>query len=349
MTAGGPAKPLGIDDLVHSPAWLPLEPLGRDAVRLVHLDEAAYRAASFLDQRLLIQGHAQSACALTLVQAAASRLAPRSHYIFHTGHAGSTLISRLIGAYPGYFSLREPALLRTLTDRQSPSAAFGMSLEATLALLGRTWRPSERALIKATSFVSELAEPVLATDTRAAAILMFVDPLAHLRGILAGPNSRTEARQLGPARLERLAGRLGEGDWRPDARSEGEWIAMSWLCEMTVLHQAAVRFASRVRWVDFDAFLGEPLAGLQAIFRRLGCEPATGEIEALVSGPLMHQYSKAPEHPYDAALRRTVLASADHEHGYEIHRGMRWRAQVAQRSALAAAVLESSARVSAGG
>jgi hypothetical protein len=338
----------GVDDLVRSPAWFPLEPLGDDAVRLVRLDEAAYRAASFLDQRLLGEGLAQSACALTLVQAAAARLVPRSHYIFHTGHVGSTLISRLIGAHADYFSLREPALLRTLA-LQSPSASGGMSLEVVLALLGRTWQTSQRALIKVTSFVSELAEAVLATDSRSVAILMFTDPLSFLRGILAGPNSRIEARQLAAARLERLVKRLGAGDWRPDARAEGEWIAMSWLCEMTALDQAAVRFASRVRWVNFDAFLGEPSAGLQAIFRILGSEPATSEIEALVSGPLMRQYSKAPEHPYDAALRRAVLASADHEHAQEIRRGMHWLGQVAQRSPLAAAVLELSARVRASG
>jgi hypothetical protein len=342
--AGAPC----VDDLVRSPAWFPLEPLGADAVRLVQLDEAAYRAASFLDQRLLGEGHAQSACALTLLQAAAARLVPRSHYIFHTGHAGSTLISRLIGAHAGYFALREPAPLRTLA-LQSASAGGGMSLEVVLALLGRTWRTSQRALIKATSFVSELAEAVLAADGRSVAILVFTDPLSFLRGILAGPNSRTEARQLSPARLGRLVRRFGAGEWRPDARAEGEWIAMSWLCEMTALNQTAVRFPSRVRWVNFDTFLGEPLSGLRAIFRALGSEPGASEIEALVSGPLMRQYSKAPEHAYDAALRRAVLASADHEHGEEIRRGMQWLTQVARRSPLAAAVLELSARVSASG
>jgi hypothetical protein len=338
---------ISADELVRSPAWLPLEVLSGGSVSLVCLDEAAYCTASFLDQRLLRLGLEQQACGPAVLEAAAARLAPRSHYLFHTGHAGSTLVSRLIGAHAGYFSLREPALLRTIAVQ--PAAAGVPSLQVALALLGRTWRTNERAVIKATSFVSELAEPVLATDTRSVAILMFTDPLAYLRGILGGPNSRLETRQLAPARLERLVRRLGGGDWRPDARSEGEWIAMSWLCEMTALHQAAVRFASRVLWVDFDAFLGEPLAGLRAIFRALGGEPAASEIEALVSGPLMRQYSKAPEHPYDAALRQAVLRSADYEHAQEIRRGMHWLGQVAQRSPLAAAVLKSATRASARG
>jgi len=315
------------DEIVRSPAWLPLEGVGGDALRLVHLDEAAYREASFLDQRIL-SGHEQTTCGLAILEAAAARLAPRSHYIFHTGHVGSTLVSRLIGAHESFFSLREPALLRTVSA-QSPSAPGAPSLGVALALLARTWRANQRAVIKVTSFVSELAELILAGEDRPAAIFMFAHPLAYLRGIFAGPNSRAESKQLVPARLQRLVRRLGHGEWRSDPRSEGEYIAMSWLCEMTALRQAAARFESQVLWVDFDAFLGEPASALEAIFRALGERPPAGEIEALVSGPLMRQYSKAPEHAYDAALRRSLLLSADREHAVEIRHGMEWLGKVA--------------------
>ena len=38
-------------------------------------------------------------------------------YIFHIGHVGSTLISRLLGELPGILSLREPLILRVYADR----------------------------------------------------------------------------------------------------------------------------------------------------------------------------------------------------------------------------------------
>jgi hypothetical protein len=329
------------DEIGRSPEWLPLEPVAGGAMRLIRLDETAYRAASFLDQRLLRLAHEQGVCNLEVLEATAARLEPRPHYVFHIGHVGSTLISRLIGAHQGFFALREPALLRGLAQGVPGGA---LSLGAALALLARTWRPSQRAVIKATSFVSELAEPILATDNRSAAILMFVPPLNFLRGILAGPNSRVESRQLAPSRLQRLARRLGEGEWRSELRSEGEYVAMSWLCEMTALHQAALRYKHQVLWVNFDAFLGEPRAGLEAIFRFLGAEAAAGEIQALVAGPLMHQYSKAPEHAYDAELRRRVLLSADAEHGAEIRRGVNWLGKVAMRHQLIETVLDTCAR-----
>jgi hypothetical protein len=308
-------------------------------MRLVRLDESAYRAASFLDQRLLGQGHEQGTCPMAVLEAAAGRLAIRSHYIFHTGHVGSTLVSRLVGAHPGFFSLREPALLRTIA---APDPGGAPRLPAALALLSRTWSAGQRAVVKATSFVSELAGPILAADPQAAAIFMFAEPLAYLRGILAGPISRAETRELGRARLERLARRAPGGDFTTPPRSEGEWIAMSWLCEMTALRETAERFAARVLWVDFDRFLGEPGAGLEAIVRAIGARPEAREIESLVAGPLMHQYSKAPEHAYDAALRREVLASAELEHAPEIRRGMLWLAQAAGRHSLARRAFEMS-------
>jgi hypothetical protein len=238
--------------------------------------------------------------------------------------------------------LREPSLLRELA--QGPTVGAALALDPALALLARTWRPEQRAVIKVTSFVSELAAHMLAADRRSAAIFMFVGPLTFLRTILAGPNSRVETRQLVPSRLQRLARRLGEGDWRTELQAEGEYIAMSWLCEMTALYQAALRYKQQVYWVNFDAFLREPRPGLEAIFRFLGAAAAANEIQALVAGPLMQRYSKAPEHAYDAQLRRTVLLSADAEHGAEIRRGMDWLRKVAMRHRLIEQVLDTCAR-----
>jgi hypothetical protein len=138
--------------------------------------------------------------------------------------------------------------------------------------------------------------------------------------------------------------RLGADEWREDPRSEGESIAMSWLCEMAALHQAAVRFERQVLWVDFDRFLADPRAGLEVIFRALGVSPTPAEIEALVGGALMRQYSKAPEHAYDAELRRLVLESADAEHAAEIRLGLNWLQRVAMRHRLIEEILKRAVR-----
>ena len=324
-------------DIAASPAWLPLEEGGLGTLTLVRLDEAAYRAASFLDRRILQAGAPQASCPAATVAAAAAGLAPRAHYIFHIGHVGSTLVSRLLGESAGLFSVREPAMLRAAAA--SPSrACCGLGLRDVLSLLSRTWRPEQRALIKATSFVGEIAGEILALDPDSTALLMFTPALSYLRCILGGPNSRIESRILAPTRLLRLRRRLGESA-PEEPQSEGEWIAMSWLSEMAALRQAAGRFGARVVWVDFDAFLSAPAPGLAALMRALRWTPGPGEVESILAGPLMRRYSKAPEHEYDAALRNSVLESADREHGAQIRRGMSWLAALTGRHPLIDAAL----------
>jgi hypothetical protein len=329
---------ISAQDIAGSPTWLPLEAEGARALRLVRLDEAGYRAASFLDRRILQAGVLQAACPTAAVAAAAANLPPRAHYIFHIGHVGSTLVSRLVGEHEEFFSVREPAVLGALA--KDPSRALGtLDMRGVLGLLARAWHPEQRAVVKATSFVSEIAEPILVTSPDSMALLMFSPALAYLRCILGGPNSRIESRALAPSRLARLRIRLGSESGLPEPRSEGEWIAMSWLCEMACLRQVATRFDSRIAWVEFDTFLSAPMPGLTALLRALGATPSQDEVERLVSGPVMRRYSKAPEHAYDAALRRLVLESADREHAAEIRCGMQWLAGLTGIHPLVDAVL----------
>jgi len=54
----------------------------------------------------------------------------RLHFIFHAGHVGSTLLSRLLDEAEGVLSLREPLPLRTIAENFS---------EPRLDLLLRLW------------------------------------------------------------------------------------------------------------------------------------------------------------------------------------------------------------------
>src|SRR5438105_13222298 len=84
-------------------------------VRLVHMNREDYRTASFLDDRLLQtprEQHVMPWNAATAGLGADAR--DDAAWIFHIGHVGSTLLSRLLGELPGLLSVREPRLLRDL-------------------------------------------------------------------------------------------------------------------------------------------------------------------------------------------------------------------------------------------
>jgi hypothetical protein len=330
----------GADDLTGSPALFPVQDRGGE-VQLIRLDQAAYARASFLDERVMAEASRAEVRPWPEVEAAARGLPRRADFIFHIGHVGSTLMARLLGEHPAVFSLREPGLLRPLVEAwPAPSAEAEARLDALLRLFSRTWRPEQTALIKATSFVSELADDLLARDARARALVMGAAPPSYLRGILGGPASRQEIALMVPRRLARLERRLGGV---PAPRSEGEAAAMTWLCETLALHAAAERHGAQVLWLDFDRFLDAPAAGLQAAFAHLGATTEPAFVTGLAAGPLMRRYSKGPEHAYDANLRREVQAQAEREHGPEVRAGMDWLQRMANAHPQALAALRRAA------
>jgi hypothetical protein len=324
------------ESLGRSPELFPHELDARnDAITFIRLSRADYDDASFLDARLLTPhtpGHT-----LPWGQVAAvietAHLAERCDFIFHIGHVGSTLLSRLMGAYPGAFALREPMLLRTFAQLErdpgaKPPAWSDADVETRLGgclkLLSRTFDPQQRAVIKATSFVSELAARLLSRPAAPKALMMYVSPESYLATILGGPNSRQEAKMLAPSRLHRLHQRLGRPVWRLQSLSEGEILALGWACEMSALVQATHTADRRACGLDFDDFLARPAEALWTALHHFEFDATPGEVTAILQGPTMRRYSKAPQYAYDAALRLDVLNEARAVHGAEISRGLAW-------------------------
>jgi hypothetical protein len=325
--------------IARSPELLPLtlNP-DTDQAALVRLSEADYARASFLDERVLGNGEVprRPVSWQHLEQGAAELAADSASYIFHIGNVGSTLLSRLLGQHPAVFSLREPAILRTFAQISADAAfsrwnanEFEQRLDTVLKLLSRTFQPNQRALIKATSFVSELAGRILERPSAPKAIFMFVPAETYLVSILGAPNSPAEAKALAPSRLGRLHRRIGAGRWRLSDLSLGEIVAMSWACEMSTLTAAARVATDRVLWLNFEHLLDGPAASLPRVFNHLAIEVSSKQIDALLAGPEMRRYSKAPEHPYDANLRRIVLEQGRGERATEISRGLAWLKEAA--------------------
>lgn len=303
------------DQFLADASWLvqAIDPLAR-LVRLVRMDEAAYRAASFLDDRIL--GEKVDTRLSSLDEAiGAARDVDRSGalWIFHIGHVGSTLVSRLLGEIDGVLALREP---RSLRDLASASEAELAQLADTLSkLMSRTFRPSQRALVKATSFVSELAPLLVAPDSRA--LFLFASPERYIQSILAGENSQIELQALAGERTRRLAARGIELDGFE--ASPAHLAAVAWACEMTSLEAAADALpAGSVMWADFDRMLLDMGDALKRVASHFGFTASDATLDAIASGPLMRRYSKALEYDYSPSLRADLLAEAGQVHGADI-------------------------------
>ena len=318
--------------------------IAADRVLLVSLSEQDYRDASFLDARLLERQRPMQWAAWRELEALSVDLPPDAAWIFHIGHVGSTLVSRLLGEADGTLALREPQLLRQFAELKAlrdephspwPPELFAARLSTAARWLSRSFRPGQRAVVKATSFASELAPELLAGGNPA--LFLYLKPERYIQTILAGENSRHELGVLSGPRLQRLHAAIGEAPYRLWQLDEAKRAALSWACEMATLAAAPHR---SVEWLDFDRFMADPATALHEAAEHLAIELTGDRAAALAAGPIMTQYSKAPEHGYSRELRESVLADAARQSAPEIADALRWLDRAATEFAPIARALE---------
>jgi hypothetical protein len=335
----------------------------RDVALLVQLSEAGYRDASFLDDRILTPGLSGGWFPTARVVEAARTLRGLKplHFIFHTGHVGSTLISRLLDETGAVLSLREPLPLRTLADAadvldlpESSDAADVLdlpesllsrtqydALQAALVLLWRrAYDRTHSVVLKATSSACRLASALLEREAGSRAIYLNLDAEPHMATLLAGRNSLSDLRGHGPGRIRRLQVRLGLSLAPLHTLSAGEFAAMSWLAETLNQRDTVQQFAGRVAAVDFDEFLADVAGGLQRIVGHLQLPCDAQRIAELAHSPVLARYSKSPDAEYSPELRRQLLDQARQHHGEEIRRGRHWLESLARSQPTVAALLE---------
>jgi hypothetical protein len=304
-------------------------------LRLIEMTPETYRSASFLDDRLFQTPVNAQSLAFDQVAAALSDDARTdARWIFHIGHVGSTLVSRLLGELDGVLAIREPRLLRDLAAIDA--ARRSQLMQTVQKLFSRTFAPNQSTLIKATSFVGEIADEVVPAGARA--LFVYADARTYIATILAGENSLKELIALAPARALRMAERVP--GLRVESGSLADLAAAAWACEITALESAAASIGDAgVRWVNFDALLDDVPAALAKLSDFLGFHPPPGQIRAIAQGPLLSRYSKALEYEYSPSLRCELIEQEQRINGRQIDAALAMLNDAAQKSPLLARAL----------
>jgi hypothetical protein len=323
------------EEISRDATWLAqaLDP-GAGTVRLVAMDRDSYRAASFLDDRLM-----QSAVDAQIVpwpnveDAVKGDLRVDARWIFHIGHVGSTLVSRLLGEMDGVLAIREPRLLRDLAT--IPPHIRAPYLKALAKLMSRTFADEEIACVKATSFASAISPLLVPPGERT--LFMYASPWNYIASILPGESSTREFDLLETSRARRLANR---GIVLPSARSEADRAAAAWACEMTTLEAAAEAMPDRqIEWADFDAMLADMPFELGRIARFFHFNEDEQQLTAIATGPLMGRYSKDLNHEYTPALRKAMIDQELGLQGRAIDHAIAMLAAASENSTLLARAL----------
>jgi hypothetical protein len=326
--------------LASSPALYPFAlDLERRALFLLHLEEADYLTSSFLDERIAAKTREGSWLSLSAAEQMLRTPVARKplHFIFHSGHVGSTLLSRLIDETGAVLPLREPKPLRALAEANDAGIdGLGGALEILTRLWERGYPRTRAVILKATSSAQRLAPRLLAARPQAKAVALNVSAHSYLAGALAAPNSAVDLNAHGPERLYRLN---LMGIVAPRPKTLGELAAMSWLAERLTQAQAQEAFGARILPVDFDSMLGALEETLARVLSHFGLPDPSRAAAELAGSDVLARYSKAPQHPYSPALRAERLADAERRYPDEIRAALDWLAALAGRHSTLAGLL----------
>ncbi|MDQ3511643.1 MAG: hypothetical protein M3414_08190 [Pseudomonadota bacterium] len=323
---------------VADPALLPfkLDLVGRRVLWL-RLSAAQRRQAAFLDERALPKDAQGGWMPMESLHDPGPTHAPAAAAIFHIGHCGSTLLTRLLESWPQVQCLREPLPLRTLADAWPQLAMPQSRLDPRQApdLLRDLWTrwsqplpPAGRSVVKASSSCNGLIAPLLTQEPKLQAILLDMPLRPYLATLLKAPGSVMDAAHAAGERLQVLqADGFAEGETL-HAMSLPEQCAMGWLAERVRFDRLCAGDGRALR-IDFEDLLMSPDASLQTIARHLSLDQPG--VAAAMASPAWGRYSKAQDHDYGREARAMDLALAIQRHGGEIEAGLAWVAACGRR------------------
>ncbi|MFO1186904.1 MAG: hypothetical protein U1E87_05320 [Alphaproteobacteria bacterium] len=321
----------------------------RNAALVVGVTRKGYAQASFLDDRIFTpqtQGTWISFAQLQVALASVRDTKPLQ-FIFHAGHVGSTLLSRLVEEGGGTLHLREPLTLRTLAEISdwldapeslwSP-AEFDVAVAAQLKLWSRGYADTKACIVKATSTAGRLGQRLLAAAPVSRAIYLSLAPEPFLAALLSGENSPLDLRGHAAERARRLRRLIATPVPAVHQLTLGGLAAMAWLTERLIEKRLVAAHGDRVLSLDFDVVLADLGDAVARVARHFGIELAAGYIASVPKHPLLARYAKATEHAYSPALRAEILAQSRARNAAEIKLGLDWLERIAAADPQAASV-----------
>ncbi|MGH8496889.1 MAG: hypothetical protein ACREVN_12215 [Gammaproteobacteria bacterium] len=332
------------DGLFESPAlYLRKLDIPGDRVRFAYMTEGAYADSAFLDWRLERASGREFGLKLSQLLEVRRRVNPPCrpmHFLFHIGHCGSTLLSRMLGALGGTLSLREPPpLLELAQARRALRAGQGEmeesrwreAYELTLTLLSRTFNAQDVALVKPNSHANNLIGELLDWHPDCRAVLLYIDLENYLATMLR-PHTReeTERAVIESRHADFLS--LG-GDAELAELDDARKAALVWLVQMREINEAVATHRGRVYALEFADFLADSRRRLASIAGFLGRAADAPAIDRALDPALTRQYSKLTEHRYDARARQRMIDESRRANAAEIKAGIDWADAVRGRCA----------------
>jgi hypothetical protein len=302
--------PSGSGEILRDRAWFPYRlDFERGVAVFTRTNRDALSAQPFLDHRWNRAGAAFAT--LPIAELAAAPQPERAPgFIWHSAFCCSTLIASCLDWPGAALALKEPIALVDLATahRQGDPRADAAVCKGLVRLLGRSFAPGARTLIKASNGAHGLTQ---ATADAAGPVLMLHSSLRRFLLAVAkgGEARRAFVRSLMVDRAVLPGARFG-----PDEivrLTDMHAAALLWRLQMEEFHAAAAQLGrERARMLDCEDFLADPALTLSELDDFFGLGLGAERIAQIVAGPKLRRHAKIPGAVYDAAREDHALADA---------------------------------------
>lgn len=288
------------------------------------IDESVLERSAFLDTRIeapLAEARAWPAADLAGVPVPARPPA----FLWHTSFCCSTLLARALHLPPAVVALKEPLVLRRLSDARDGGLELGDLPELALRLLARPWAPGAAVLVKPTHAALNIAAPLLAAVPAARGVVLHstLDDF-----LVSNLKKREESRRRVPRLAERALRASGLAARLPRAARSPpdflEQVALQWTAQTALAQQVLAGVgAGRLRAVGERELLADLPGVALACAAWLDLPVAEGALRQRAAAIARH-HAKDTTLAYDADAREREASRVRARHGPSIAAALQW-------------------------
>ncbi|MDH5257146.1 MAG: SEC-C domain-containing protein [Gammaproteobacteria bacterium] len=302
-----------VNNINQDPALFPVKVDFLDgSVELVKMSPYWFSESTFLDRDRIMGRCAIKADVSWLNDNVDKSRWQSTPFLFHSAFCGSTLMVRALELLFDSLPLKESDLLSSLLDYRL-SADYEESTNAeyqaiVMSLLSRRFEPDQKPVYKANDLQNAYITSLLDWRDDFPVLLMYCSLNEFIFGCL-----KTEERKGWISNRFRYSSLYFKKRFKLDELPElnenafVEKAAAYWSFNMMLFLEAVEEFPDRVKTLDFNVMLEDPLSIVKKSGEWLGLKAIDGLNEKYELNWLMGQHAKNPGQEYSSAQRQQEL------------------------------------------
>ena len=316
-------------DLFSSPELYPTSiDFDRRMVVCVRMTPETYRDSVFLDNRTKHRGNEVRFRVDDVIFAARQVPSKRAHYILNTAYCCSTLLARCFELIPACFVLKEPrALVQVANMMEAGDARWQIGFELVHKLLTRAYHPDQLAVIKPYEPCNRLGMSLLKANSAATVTFLMTPLRSFILSILKQEERRDWVRTRSVTALKDALGFTPFAGLDAMELSSSQAAACVWMANRYLYKEISSAFGERVLLINGDELARSPRHAFSPILSLCGIDLRDSFLDEMFENPLLRQYSKDTQRPFDGDSREQQMSALERCWGAEADAGIVWAYQ----------------------